>query len=75
MSYKDYLTRYGSPADSAEIRPYIYITAPEKMTATKDVVRRDGMIAGSIAEAFYGVPEDLQAKAILSVFPICVKLF
>ena len=50
MSYKDYLTRYGSPTDSAEIRPYIYITAPEKMTATKDVVWRDTQIAGSIAE-------------------------
>ena len=50
MSYKDYLTRYGSPTDSAEIRPYIYITAPETMKATKDVVWRDGMISGNIAE-------------------------
>jgi len=50
VSYKDYLTRYGSPTDSAEIRPYIYITAPETMKATKDVVWRDTQIAGSIAQ-------------------------
>ena len=50
MSYKDYLTRYGNPTDSAEIRPYIYIIAPESMKTTKDVVWRDGMIVGNIAE-------------------------
>ena len=50
MSYKDHLTRYGNPTESAEIRPYIYITAPESMKTTKDVVWRDTQIAGSIAQ-------------------------
>ena len=49
MSYKDHLTRYGAPTDSAEIREYIYLVVPETLKTAKDVAWRDGMIAGSIA--------------------------
>ena len=37
MSYRKYLTRYGSPADSAEIRPYIYLVDPAKLTTARDI--------------------------------------
>ena len=49
MSYRDHLTRYGSPTDSAEIREYIHIVAPETLKTPHDVAWRDGMVAGSIA--------------------------
>lgn len=49
MSYKDHLTRYGAPTDSAEIREYIYLVAPETLKTPKDIAFRDGMIAGNIA--------------------------
>lgn len=41
MSYHKYLTRYGSPAESGEIRFSIYLTAPEKLTTAKDISWRD----------------------------------
>lgn len=48
MSYRKYLTRYGSPADSGEIRFNIYITAPEKLSTAKDIIWRDKYTAEEI---------------------------
>lgn len=50
MSYHKYLTRYGAPSDSAEIRPYIYLVDPAKLSTVKDIIWRDKNIAESIAE-------------------------
>ena len=41
MSYHKYLTRYGSPAETGEIRFSIYLTDPAKLTTPKDIVWRD----------------------------------
>ena len=49
MSYRKYLTRYGSPADSAEIRPYIYLVSPSKLATTSDIMYRDKDAAENIA--------------------------
>lgn len=48
MSYHKYLTRYGSPSDTGEIRFSIYLTAPEKLTTPKDIIWRDKHIAEDI---------------------------
>ena len=48
MSYRKYLARYGSPADSAEIRPYIYLVAPGKLSTAKDIEYRDKDTADNI---------------------------
>ena len=48
MSYRKYLTRYGSPSDTGEIRFSIYLTAPEKLTTAKDIVWRDKHTAEEI---------------------------
>lgn len=48
MSYRKYLTRYGSPSDTGEIRFSIYLTAPEKLTTPKDIVWRDKHTAEEI---------------------------
>lgn len=48
MSYRKYLTRYGSPSDTGEIRCNIYLTAPEKLTTAKDIVWRDKHTAEEI---------------------------
>ena len=50
MSYRRYLTRYGSPADSAEIRPYFHIVDPAKLATPSDIAFRDKMIASGITE-------------------------
>ena len=41
MSYRKYLTRYGSPSDTAEIRPYIYLVAPGQLSTPDEIARRD----------------------------------
>lgn len=41
MSYHDLLNRYGSEAESAEQRVYIYCQAPKALKTTKEVVCRD----------------------------------
>ena len=48
MSYHRYLTRYGSPSESAEIRCNIYIVDPAKLTTAKDIVWRDKHTAEEI---------------------------
>lgn len=48
MSYRKYLTRYGSPADTGEIRFNIYIQDPAKLTTPKDIIWRDKYIAEDI---------------------------
>ena len=48
MSYRKYLTRYGSPSDSAEIRCYVYLVDPAKLTTPKDIVWRDKHTAEEI---------------------------
>lgn len=48
MSYHKYLTRYGSPAETGEIRFSIYLTDPAKLTTPKDIVWRDKHIAEDI---------------------------
>lgn len=41
MSYHNLLMRYGTEAESAEQRIYIYCEAPNRLTTVKDVVYRD----------------------------------
>lgn len=48
MSYHKYLTRYGSPAETGEIRFSIYLTDPTKLTTPKDIAWRDKHIAEDI---------------------------
>lgn len=48
MSYHKYMTRYGSPSESAEIRCYIYLVDPAKLSNTKDIVWRDQHAAEEI---------------------------
>ena len=49
MSYHKYLTLYGSPSESAEIRCYIYLVDPAKLTTPKDIIYRDKNTVGNIA--------------------------
>lgn len=68
MSYRKYLTRYGSPSDTGEIRFSIYLTAPEKLTTPKDIVWRDKHTAEEInrletvLEALKDYRKDLAAR-------------
>lgn len=50
MSYHKYLTRYGSPSDSAEIRLYIYLVDPGKLSTDKEIMWRDKHATENIAE-------------------------
>lgn len=50
MSWRDRLTRYGSPSTETEIRPYIYMTAPEIIKTSKDVASQDRDTARSIED-------------------------
>lgn len=59
MSYRDYLTRYGSPAETGEIRFNIYIQDPAKLTTPKDIIWRDKYIAEDITR-LENVLEDLR---------------
>lgn len=49
MSYHKYLTRYGSPAETGEIRFSIYLTDPAKLATAKDISYRDTRTAEEIA--------------------------
>lgn len=68
MSYRKYLTRYGSPAETGEIRFSIYLTDPAKLTTPKDIVWRDKHIAEditrleSVLEALRDYRKDLAAR-------------
>jgi len=68
MSYRKYLTRYGSPAETGEIRFSIYLTDPAKLTTPKDIVWRDKHIAEDInrletvLEALRHYRKDLAAR-------------
>ena len=68
MSYRKYLTRYGSPAETGEVRFSIYLTAPEKLTTPKDIAWRDKHIAEditrleSVLEALRDYRKDLAAR-------------
>ena len=48
MSYHKYLTRFGSPSESAEIRCNIYLVDPAKLTTAKDIIWRDKHTAEEI---------------------------
>ena len=50
MSYRKYLTRYGSPSETAEVRCYVYLVDPAKLGTTKDVIYRDKRASEEIAE-------------------------
>lgn len=50
MSYKDHLQRYGSAADTGEIRFNIFIQDPAKLNTAKEIAWRDKYIAADIAE-------------------------
>ena len=68
MSYHKYLTRYGSPAETGEIRFSIYLTDPAKLTTPKDIAWRDKHIAEditrleSVLEALRDYRKDLAAR-------------
>lgn len=68
MSYRKYLTRYGSPAETGEIRFSIYLTDPAKLTTPKDIVWRDKHTAEEInrletvLEALKDYRKDLAAR-------------
>lgn len=59
MSYRKYLTRYGSPAETGEIRFSIYLTDPAKLTTAKDISWRDKRIEEEITR-LEGVLEALR---------------
>lgn len=48
MSYRKYLTRYGSPSDQGEIRCNIYLVDPGKLSTPKDIIWRDKHTAEEI---------------------------
>ena len=68
MSYRKYLTRFGSPAETGEIRFSIYLTDPAKLTTPKDIAWRDKHIAEditrleSVLEALRDYRKDLAAR-------------
>ena len=68
MSYHKYLTRYGSPAETGEIRFSIYLTDPAKLTTPKDIVWRDKHAdeeinrLESVLEALRDYRKDLAAR-------------
>lgn len=68
MSYRKYLTRYGSPAETGEIRFSIYLTDPAKLTTPKDIAWSDKHIAEdisrleSVLEALRDYRKDLAAR-------------
>ena len=48
MSYHDLLYRYGYEQDSAEVRPYIYIQHPRKLSTPEQIMYRDKDAAENI---------------------------
>ena len=49
MSYRKYLTRFGSPAESAEIRSTIYLQDPATLSTADEIAWRDKRTAEEIA--------------------------
>lgn len=68
MSYHKYLTRYGSPAETGEIRFSIYLTDPAKLATAKDISYRDTRTVEEIAhledilQALRDYRKDLSAR-------------
>lgn len=50
MSYHDLFNRYGSEQDSAEVRPYLHIQHPRKLTTPEEIAYRDKDAAESIKQ-------------------------
>lgn len=50
MSYHDLLMRYGSEQESNEVRPYIYIQQPSKLTTAEEITYRDKAAAEHITQ-------------------------
>lgn len=50
MSYHDLLHRYGCEQDSAEVRTYIYIQHPRKLSTPEEIAYRDKSAADSIRQ-------------------------
>ena len=48
MSYHDLLYRFGSEQESAEVRPYIYIQHPRKLSTSEEIMYRDKDAAANI---------------------------
>ena len=48
MSYHDLLHRFGSEQESNEIRPYIYIQHPRKLSTPEEIMYRDKDAAANI---------------------------
>lgn len=48
MSYHDLLYRFGSEQESAEVRPYIYIQHPRKLSTPEEIMYRDKDAAANI---------------------------
>ena len=59
MSFKDRLTRYGSPSDEAETRLYIYWHNPSTLDSTGRIANNDKDAAQHIAE-LQAIIADLQ---------------
>ena len=59
MSYHNLLIRYGSEQESNEIRPYMYIHAPQKLTKPEEIVYRDKAAAEYIT-LLESIVEDLK---------------
>lgn len=81
MSYRKYLTRYGSSAETGEIRFSIYLTDPAKLTTPKDIIWRDKHIAEditrleSVLEALRDYRKDLAARyAQLETMPYAERV-
>lgn len=50
MSYHDLLYRFGSEQESAEVRPYLYIHSPHKLTTLSEIQYRDKATAEYITQ-------------------------
>lgn len=50
MSYHDLLMRYGSEQESNEVRPYIYVQQPSKLTTAEEITYRDKAAAEYITQ-------------------------
>lgn len=59
MSYHDLLYRFGSEQESAEVRPYIYIQAPQKLSTPEEIMYRDKDAAATI-DRLTQIIEDLK---------------
>lgn len=55
--YNDLFTQYGSPSDHADVKAWIYLTRPDKITTPSEVAREDKSTALTIAalESLIGI--------------------